>query len=581
MRLKGYYLTNKHTLSTIYNDLHSSMSLKMNSLNSSEERTNHLLLILLFSKKYLSVDDLCNKIFVGRTTLLSYIRQLKVMLKSYNLSIKTKTNIGYKIIGEEVNIRQCISEQLVEKNFDNYISQFSINERKLFSEIDLEEISKQVLFHFPAELYKISDYNRKNFVIHLAISIIRAQQEQLITTMPSSITLFDSTVHKAMSNLIHWVEENYSICYSDQDKRWLYSHLITELRHQANSEAQKQKLLSLIDQLLFQMNQSFGENLIEDTILKNDLYIHFSSYLPLQSLLKLRKNPLLQAIKKNYSYAFELTFLTISNMSVFDEYDFSEDDIAYIALHIAAAIERKEINTSSRKKVIIICGQGVSTSRLVEAIIKKRFSTEIHIIDIVSFAKFKSLNLNHVDFLIATIPIAQINLPVVQVDFLNMNKSLEQIENFLKESPQPQILETLFDSTNFISQTSQISRDSIINKICVSLKNSIDIADSFITNVLKRESVSPTNITTFIAMPHAIDKNINETKIFVCISEKPIEWQKNQSVQIIFLLAIAENDKDKLQIFFEFLSDLVDNYDLQKRISNTRSFNDLIINNKN
>lgn len=574
-RGKGYYLTNKDCLGHIYEELESKTNLDTNWLNTSEERINHLLLVLLFSKNHLSVDELCEHIFVGRTTLLNYIRQLKRMLKSYNLLIETKTNIGYKIIGEEINIRQCISEKLVEKNFDNYISQFSQKERKLFSEVNLDDLSKKVLFFFPAELYKISDYNRKNFVIHLAIAIIRTKQEQVIATMPS-FTLFDPTLHQSMNDLIEWVEQNHSISFSNQDKRWLYSHFVTELRHEVNSEVQKNKILLLIEHLLFQMNKLFGENLIEDSVLKKDLYVHFSSYLPLQNLLKLRKNPLLQAIKQNYSYAFELTFLTISNTSIFDDYDFSEDDIAYIALHIAAAIERKEITTSNRKKVIIVCGQGISTSRLVEAIIKKRFLTEVQIVDTVSFAKFKSLNLNHIDFIISTIPIPTLHLPIVQVDFLNMNKSLEQIESFLLKSEQPKISDGLFEQNLFIRNTTKLDRDSLILKMCSLLKTESNITLDFSKNVLERERLAPTNLTSFIAMPHAIDMNIEHTKIVICTSKTTIEWQNNQTVKIIFLLAIAENDKEKLQSFFDLLSDLVEEFDLQSKLATATDFHSFI-----
>lgn len=575
-RSKGYYLTNKDSVSEIFANIKNNNN--SNWLNSSEERISHLLLILLFSNKYLSVDELCDHIFVGRTTLLNYIRQLKLTLKSYDLSVKTKTNIGYKIIGEEINIRQCISEQLVEKNFEDYISQFSQNEKKLFSDIDLEEINKRVLFYFPVDLYKISDYNRKNFVIHLAIAIIRTKQEQDITTIPS-LTLFDSTINQSINNLIEWVESKYNISFSEQDKRWLYSHFVTELRYQANSEEQEQKINALIEQLLTQMNTAFGENLVADNMLRNDLYIHFSSYLPLQNLLKLRKNPLLQAIKKNYSYAFELTYLTISNISSFDEYAFTEDDIAYIALHIAAAIERKEISDINQKKVIIICGQGISTSRLVEAIIKKRFATEVQVIDTVSFAKFKSLNLNHIDFIISTIPIPTLHLPVVQVDFLNMNQSLEQIETFLKSASQPQISEDLFDlfePSLFLRNSTNDDVISIIEKMSILLNKTIKTSSTFSKKVLERESIAPTNLTSMIAMPHTIDKKLTNTKIFVCTSEKPINWQKNETVKIVFLLAIAESDKDKLQTFFEFLSELVDNLDLQNKLALSDTFDNFI-----
>lgn len=90
--------------------------------------------------------------------------------------------------------------------------------------------------------------------------------------------------------------------------------------------------------------------------------------------------------------------------------------------------------------------------------------------------------------------------------------------------------------------------------------------------MIDRELIAPTNITDLIAIPHAIDSSIKGSKIFVYISKEPIIWRKEATVKIVFLLAVAEDDKEKLQTFFEYFSDLVEDDKMQQKIANTTSF---------
>lgn len=132
--------------------------------------------------------------------------------------------------------------------------------------------------------------------------------------------------------------------------------------------------------MLNEINNIIGENLQHDETLRKDLFVHFSSYLTLKELLKNKKNPLLPEIKKNFSYAFELAVLATNNSTWLSEFEFTEDDIGYLALHIAAAIERRKEFEINKKRVLVVCGQGVSTSGLIEAILKKRFSDKLEVV---------------------------------------------------------------------------------------------------------------------------------------------------------------------------------------------------------
>lgn len=567
----GYEMLHKENVQELFTELHSQSTTPSHQLETSEDRIKQLLLLFLFSEKEISLDELCNQLYVGRTTILGYIRQLRLLLASYEIKITSKVNIGYKIVGEESAIRQVISDQLIEKNFESYISQFSRNEYELFHEINLVELSQLVTDYFPPNLYKISDYHRKNFVIHLAIAILRVKNQHHLESV-SSFFIIDEKIQSSIRELLAAIEKKNQISFDLQDEIWLQNHLFLDLQQPQHSSSQTTKIYQFIDQMLMELNEMIGEDLQQDEILRKDLFIHFSSYLTLKEIMKNKKNPLLSEIKKNFLYAFELAVLATNNSKWLSTFEFTEDDIGYLALHIAAAIERKKAHTADKKRILVVCGQGVSTSRLIEAMLKKRFSDQLEIIDTISYATYQTKKLTNVDFLISTVPLEDKQIPVIQIDFLDIKQGMGKIEKLLAAEEEKRHFLSLFDPALFVVNNQQLTRDELIQSIGTILQEQDIVAEDFIEKVIDREEIAPTNITELIAIPHAIDASIQKTKIFVYISKEPIFWRPNATVKIIFLLAVAEDDKDKLQAFFEYLSDLVEDRKLQQKIADTQNF---------
>lgn len=574
-RGKGYQIHHKENLVNLYNEASTNNQDHYALLETTEDRLRQLLLIFFNTSHYLSLDVLCKKIFVGRTTLLGYIKQLRSILIAYDLKIEAKTNHGYKISGNEVNIRQCLSEQLIERNFNSYISEFSIFEKQVFSNIDLEGIRAYLAVIFPPRKFKISDYNRKNFIIQIAIAIQRNQISKKIN-QANGFVFLDIDINHALTELFEWIEEHYLIVLDQNEQKWLNNHLAAEFQLSSTSQKQRDHVDSLVQELLTDIKMSFNQNLMDDSTLRSDLIAHFNNYLPLRKLLKFKENPLLDTIKKNFPYAFDICFITISKNIHFDKYAFTEEDIGFIALHIAAALERKQ-DFHNKKKVIIVCGQGVSTSRLIEAIIKKKFIEEIEVVDILSFASYQLKDISQVDFIISTIPLKEERIPVIQIDFLSINESLLEIERSLVKQSPPVNAKYIFRPDLFHLSNKNSDKDIIIEG-CQKLEEKQIVNKRFIEKILGRERIAPTNLTNWIAIPHAIDPTIEHTEIFISICRNPINWFGNGSVKIIFLLAVAEKEKEALQDFFEQLSDIVDNDTIQKKMASSKTFDDFIEN---
>jgi len=91
-------------------------------LNSPEDRLMYIIQILIKSKEVIKIDELADKINIGRTTLINDLKKIEALFKLYDIRIKGKQNLGITIEGNELNIRLFILDYLSKEFVKNSIS---------------------------------------------------------------------------------------------------------------------------------------------------------------------------------------------------------------------------------------------------------------------------------------------------------------------------------------------------------------------------------------------------------------------------------------------------------------------------
>lgn len=86
-------------------------------LSNKEERAIEIISILLASKNPVTPLHLADRMFISKSTLNNDIAIANEILSKYNLVIKNQTNKGLSIIGNEIDIRQCIIKEHIDMFF--------------------------------------------------------------------------------------------------------------------------------------------------------------------------------------------------------------------------------------------------------------------------------------------------------------------------------------------------------------------------------------------------------------------------------------------------------------------------------
>lgn len=146
------------------------------------------------------------------------------------------------------------------------------------------------------------------------------------------------------------------------------------------------------------------------------------------------KNPVLANIKKDYSEVYEKCIRVGEVLEKWIHESVPEEEIGFLAIHFGAAMVRLEGKRENLRSVQVgvVCASGIGISRLMLNKLKKSFRERVKL---TAYGK-KDLTpyvVAHTDFLVTSIPIEVMEIPVIMVNPLLNEEDLEKIERQIYE----------------------------------------------------------------------------------------------------------------------------------------------------
>ncbi len=571
-RKHGYYLkvNNQEKYEQLKEDVFTERS--SFSLDSVDNRISSILFQLLYAENYISLDDLADSVYVSRATIQGYMKTIKTILEKYNLMYLSKNNKGIRIFGDEKDKRECLVDMIHSDDSPNYIVEFSDMEQHLFRDIDLEALTQIVSKYFSSVDLQLSDYEYKNLILHIALMLSRVQTENYIPFNPEFP--IPSDIETMINTICDMCESYFDVQITKGEKQYIYLHLVSNSKlniGQINPDVLNKNIIDLLE-LVY---QEYSFDLRNDETLKKDLFNHFSSILSAKNIRSQKKNPLLNTIKMNFPLAFEITLTTTS--VIFPNL-FNDDEVGYISLHIGAAIERCFSGQYDRKNVLLVCGSGIATTRMLEARLDAFFKNKINIVNKISYQTFREWNesnFSNIDFVISTIPLKSSFIPIEIVDFSLTKKDVESITRRLSMiHKHDEQIGHFFDANLFVHETKQVTKTEILTRLASLLEKEEFIDKTYLESVLKRESLAKTNMNTLFAIPHPMTPTSDQTKVAVAILDKPVIWNdEGETVQIIFMLCMKAQDQKDIEHLYDIFIEMVNNTKLQQNILKAHDFN--------
>lgn len=424
-----------------------------------------ILITILFSPHPVVVKQLQTAMNLSRTTVLKDLNTVDEWLVQYDLHLKRRQNFGCQVIGVESGLREamidCLIEGTGEENLLALIGDRNAYRRitdsnKLGIERPFLELFERLNLDFFAELLlveeagrlSLSDHNFLWLVLCLAVVTHRVRAGSYLE---SDILLdrnaWDEDLFQYLKGLSVRISGGLGILLPDIEILHLASRMnsaairvsVTSLINEEqglagdpeqNPETYGPEITSLVDEIVAFAALYLHPALKVDSELRSNLARHLSN-LPYAEASRMKvRNPLLTDIKHEYAHVYLIAqdCLDIVHRSM--GFYISDDEIGFLTMNLAAAMERLCIS-ERKKRVLIICNAGRATAMLLVSRVRVEFPN-IEIAGVLSYLEWKNRqNAIEYDLIVSTIPIQATDTPVVLAspllnaqDALNMRAAL-------------------------------------------------------------------------------------------------------------------------------------------------------------
>ncbi|WP_294093879.1 BglG family transcription antiterminator [uncultured Cetobacterium sp.] len=586
------------------------------------EHRQLIILIKVLFQGEICIPQLCKEFDLTRTTIKTELVEVKKILKENALELEV-SNLGLKLSGEEQNLRnlqlKLVNEYgntILEKDLERkYIYNF-IKEKYL--NISMKEIEKFVNYIVKQLNTVITDETYFILSNYILIMINRIQSGNEIKKSNNIKFYEDTKEYEVLKKSISLIEKNFNMEISNLELIKLTDYFLGCSNFSLSNLAYKEwlEIEILVKKIVLQFKKLHKVDLSKDETLINGLVNHIKPALHrVKNGLKLQNS-----ISKEVSEKFPTLYKdTNEALFILDELlgiPMNEDEVSFIALHFKTALDRWRSRREQTKNIILICGYGYGTSKLLEQQLKQRYN--INILDTIPLNQLNNIDFSRkIDLIITTLTTVDIDteIPIVSINTILKEKDIETLDLYnLPKHLDKVSLSVICDT---ISKHCEINNKKFLvkdlksileGKIIDDLKERGKKLSDFInTDVIKlkqkvetwQEAIQVAGellvesgyvnekyiqtminkvekygsyivITNLLAIPHGeLSEDVNCSGMALVSLDKPVYFPDKKPVK--YLLAFCGTvSKDYLDALTQFL-ELVDNCDFLETIEKSSS----------
>lgn len=597
-------------------------SKEQNSNLDTYERREYLSFICIFDEK-INLTKASEILDVSRTTIRNDIRDIREELLNNNLELKISQQEGLILSGEETDIRKQQLKFL--KKYSNFIfySKTGLKTKKeLIVEEYIKHIDINIIKNFINYIQKllnkiISDEAYGIIAIYLIIAIIRIKQGKILEKIANKQFLKDTAEYDTILKAKGILESSYDIVLEENEILQITDYFLGSHTYNFDKSYYSNwiEIDILVKKFIDNFNKKIDVDISKDKLLLDGILNHIKPTIyRLQNKIKL-ENSIFVEVLNSYPNIFYNTKNSLKDIEKFLGLEFSNDEVAFLAIYFKSAIDRNKYKRKNLKKVLVVCGYGYGTSSLLVQQLKEVYTINIvktiprHLLE-------KTLQKEEVDLIISTveiessfsIPVVKVNSILTQEDINNLDKYslskqrkryvLSELMKIIEENCKIENKDELIKGLNIYFEQRLINdieeneyklsdflteESILINQEVENWVDAVKLAGEILVKneITKVEYVDAMigNINKFgpyvvigdnIAIPHAQrDESVLKTGMGLVVLKKPVLFPDNRKVQIILAFSSWDN-KEHLNALAD-LTELITNYNLIENLSKVKS----------
>lgn len=557
-----------------------------------KERIKILEYKLFFDEK-LNLKKISEDLEVSKTTIKKDFHILKNILSEKNIKILYKNNFGYYIEYNNSEYKEWLKTKKIEellfqnkKERNIYLEYIKKIFLKNFGYINtnkvsafLNDINENLKLNMKDDVYQI-------LYSYLLVIINENDRKEKVSLLFIEKTMEFKIIKESLKkNSIENLDRVSIIKFVD----FLMGITINKLNLETwlNEEI-------LIRKMMKEFFRYADLNVINDEVLFECLIYHLKP-----TIYRIKKgihisNTIFNELIKNNDPILEITRKVVSVIESEINVSFPEDEVALLGYHFKASAERN--SDCIKKKIILVCGLGVGTSKLLEHNLKEKFNMEI--VAVMPYYKLDEIINSEleIDLILTTLELKNIyNIPVLKINPLLDEKDINKISQYgvskrkrkillsellkvIEENPDREKLikkleikfrddvlddinnkkekmEEYIHSSDIVMCNESLDWKQAIKMIGKNMKKQGYITDKYIQEMIDniKKFGSYIVIEEGIAIPHGnISKNVMKNGISLLISKKKVFLPDKKFVNIFIAFAIKERENQQKVLKFIF-----------------------------
>ncbi len=501
---------------------------------SKDYRIGCILVQILLGNSKIYPDKFADELYASRSTIEKDLSAVSKWLEKHQLELSRNANNGLYVKGNEENIRNAVGSLANDLNTRNLSIESFL---ETYLNVDFKKIEDIVSEWNEKYGMNLNEMNINNLAFHASIMVIRILKNKELEMSDCDELQEESHSYKeGFEQLIYELSEYIHSDIPKAESNYLLMHLfgmyLNEPAFIKNDFLSELRTLAenISDDFICNLDKIVALNLKQNKMFKQSLVLHlFPTVYRLKYGFNLY-NPLLGEIKTNYAGSFSLATIINSSFEKFLNVTVSEEEIAYVALHISVAVEQP----MEKQQVAIVCTMGVGVSRFLSVKLQENFPN----ITFIHCSSEDSQAIENCNYILSTVKLS-VSKPYLQINPLLNETDIQRIRTFIYGNPS-------VNKNNFSLQTVMVEhghtdRLTVLQEMTNRLQLCGAVTPYFLESVLKREAMGSTEVGNGIILTHGFHEAVKRTQIAFYKLDNPIFWN-TQKVNFIVLLAVAKVD---------------------------------------
>lgn len=507
-----------------------------------EGRRARLVRDLVDAPDGLDVFEAAERMHVSESTLESDLGRVRTRLQGTGLALEREGSV-VRLIGPETAMRRLVGSLVREEGRRGIRDLTAL--RTDFPAVD--GFRRGLLSGLRDAGWAPNEYALDDVLLHVAIAVDRVSRDRTLERADAA------TASDALVALVdELVREEFDVRLPPAE----LEHLARLIGTRAATRTEGPARIDVLRGIIERISQDWLVELGDDEFLER-LALHVDNLAARAAERSYSRNPLTASIKAAYPLIYDLAVFLASELGRLEGITVNDDEIAYLAMHLGAALERTRAHGDA-VRVAVVAPEYHDARELLLERLRGGLGDEVELVlGDASALDGPAASVDGADLVVSVLPPRVPHPSVVTVppfptadDVERVRQELARIRRGRRRARLASTLTRTIGPELFVRGVGGRDREAVIRLLGDRLMAAGVIDETYVHGVLERERMSSTAFTDLLAVPHAMTMTAERSAIAIAIDERPIAWGEAE-VHVVALIAFAESGRAEFQAVFD------------------------------